>query len=140
VVIKVALGRVFDEHFGFPCRSPSHQLSTFFHRIVDVISHLCLFSSPGKEPPVPNTRKLEAGWAPDPVWTIWGKGKFLTLPGLEIRSLCCPARSQSSTLSRLFLSSIRFLEFFISFKSCTLLYCKCTGLFSSFILGLCSLL
>jgi hypothetical protein len=48
--------------------------------------------TPGKEPPVRIGE--EAGWASEPVWTT-GEEKFLTPPGLELRPLGRPARSQS---------------------------------------------
>jgi hypothetical protein len=38
--------------------------------------------------------RLEAVWVPEPVWTTWKKGKFLSLPGLELRPLGRPASSQ----------------------------------------------
>jgi hypothetical protein len=43
------------------------------------------------KPPIPIG--YEAERASEPVWTTWGK--FLTLPGLELRPLGRPARSQS---------------------------------------------
>jgi hypothetical protein len=52
--------------------------------------HVPAVLPPGKEPPVPIG--YEAGWAPEPVWTMWRK--FLTLPGLELRPLGRPLRSQ----------------------------------------------
>jgi hypothetical protein len=45
----------------------------------------------GKEPPVPTGE--EVGWTSEPAWTTWRK--VLTLPGLELRPLDPPARSQS---------------------------------------------
>jgi hypothetical protein len=42
-------------------------------------------------PPVPIGEEGE--WTPEQVWTTWRK--LLILPGLELRSLCHPARSQS---------------------------------------------
>jgi hypothetical protein len=37
---------------------------------------LALDEGPGKEPPVPI--RQEAGWAPEPVWTLWSKEKYLS--------------------------------------------------------------
>jgi hypothetical protein len=49
--------------------------------------------APRKGPPVPIVQ--EAGWTPEPVWTE-ARGKILSpLPGIEPRSRCCPARSQT---------------------------------------------
>jgi hypothetical protein len=39
---------------------------------------------PGKGPPVPTV--LEAGWAPEPVWTQRLEENSLPLPGIEPRS------------------------------------------------------
>jgi hypothetical protein len=40
--------------------------------------------SAGKVSPVPVG--LEAGWAPEPVWTLWSKEKNLPLQRIELRS------------------------------------------------------
>jgi hypothetical protein len=37
--------------------------------------------SPVKEPPVHIGQ--EAGWAPEPIWTLWRRKKFSTLPVIE---------------------------------------------------------
>jgi hypothetical protein len=47
----------------------------------------------GKEPLTPIG--WEAGWAPEPVWTMRRKEKFFSLPGIESRLPDHPARSQS---------------------------------------------
>jgi hypothetical protein len=36
--------------------------------------------APGKETPAPIGQ--EAGWAPEPVWSLWSRKKFLALPGI----------------------------------------------------------
>jgi hypothetical protein len=55
-------------------------------------------SLPGRFTPggrAPDTH-FRGGWVdPEPVSTIWRKRKFLTLPGLELRTLSHPARSKS---------------------------------------------
>jgi hypothetical protein len=50
-------------------------------------------TAPGKEPPVPIG--YEAEWAPEPVLDDVERRKIFPLPGLEVRSLGRPARSQS---------------------------------------------
>jgi hypothetical protein len=35
-----------------------------------------------KEPSVPIGE--EGGWAPEPVWTLWNKEKYLPLPEIEL--------------------------------------------------------
>jgi hypothetical protein len=47
--------------------------------------------SSGKEPPVPLAQ--EAGWAPEVVWTLWRREKYLAASRLEPRHLGNPARS-----------------------------------------------
>jgi hypothetical protein len=37
----------------------------------------------GNKPPI--LIGYEAGWAPEPVWTLWTRGKSLSLQGIEIR-------------------------------------------------------
>jgi hypothetical protein len=37
----------------------------------------------GKEPPIPVG--YEAGWAPEPVWTLWNTEKSCPYPGIEPR-------------------------------------------------------
>jgi hypothetical protein len=44
--------------------------------------------APTALPPVPI--RQGTGLAPEPVWTTW-KGKYLPLPGGELRPLGCPA-------------------------------------------------
>jgi hypothetical protein len=53
--------------------------------------HALATLSPGKEPPVSIGEEVE--WTPESVWTTWRK--LFTLPGLELRPLGRPARSQS---------------------------------------------
>jgi hypothetical protein len=46
---------------------------------------------PGKEPPV--TIGYEAGWAPEPVWTLWRREKSLSLLETEPQFLGRPTSS-----------------------------------------------
>jgi hypothetical protein len=48
---------------------------------------------PGKGPPVPIVQ--EAGWTPEPVWTQRLQEKSFAPAGIEPRSPCRPARSQT---------------------------------------------
>jgi hypothetical protein len=48
---------------------------------------------PGKGPPVPIGQ--EAGWAPEPVWTLRLEEKYFAPAGIEPRSPGRPARSQT---------------------------------------------
>jgi hypothetical protein len=38
---------------------------------------------PKKELPVPSG--YDAGWAPEPVWTLWSIDKFIPFAGIELR-------------------------------------------------------
>jgi hypothetical protein len=55
----------------------------------------------------------EAGWTQEPVWATWRK--FLTVPGLQLRSLGPPACSQSLYRLKHILK-----------KGCTLIRCRYT--------------
>jgi hypothetical protein len=39
--------------------------------------------APVSLPPWKEPIEEEAGWAPEPVWTLWRRGKSLPLPGIE---------------------------------------------------------
>jgi hypothetical protein len=58
-------------------------------------SYLCGFTPPRV------TIIQEAGWAPEPVWTLWRRDKSLTLLGIKPRSLCCPVSSLVTMLTEL---------------------------------------
>jgi hypothetical protein len=54
--------------------------------------HAPVALSPGKQPPVPTV--LTAGWAPEPVRTLWRlEKKTFALPVIEPRLLGSPARN-----------------------------------------------
>jgi hypothetical protein len=42
-----------------------------------------LASRPGRL--IPRVHYMEAGWAPEPAWTLWEEKKLLTLTGIEPR-------------------------------------------------------
>jgi hypothetical protein len=67
----------------------------------------------GKEPPVPIC------WAPQPVWTTWRRENFWPLPGLELRPLGLPARSQSLYRLRYRIVPIRIVGTTKSYNSIT---------------------
>jgi len=50
---------------------------------------------------VPITIEEEAAWTPQPVWTFGGDKNVLSLPGVEIRFLSCPAHSLFSMLTNI---------------------------------------
>jgi hypothetical protein len=58
----------------------------------------------GKEPPLPNM--YEAEWAPEPVWMLWLREKYLSLPEFEPRPSSPYSVAALTELSRLHNNSV----------------------------------
>jgi len=62
------------------------------------------FHAPATSPhmeTVPSTTEKEAAWTPQPVWTFGEDKNVLSLRGVEIRFLSCPAHSLFSMLTNI---------------------------------------